>query len=101
MLRLALAFISMVALFLIGPSPSFAACKWVWDCSGDGPCQHKPVCQSNLDIVPPEPPGLPPITPVRPFKPLDSPDPPPLGARTCQQRYICDGGQCAWRRVCQ
>jgi hypothetical protein len=101
MLRLVLAFVALTGLLLIGPSPSYAACKWVWDCSGDGGCRHKPVCQSSIDIVPPEPPDLPPIAPIRPVKPLETPGLPPLGARTCQQRYICDGGQCAWRRVCQ
>jgi hypothetical protein len=101
MLRLVLAFAALAGLLLIGPSPSYAACKWVWDCSGDGPCRHKPVCQSSIDIVPPEPPELPPVAPLRPIKPLDTPSLPPLGAHSCQQRYICDGGQCAWRRVCQ
>jgi hypothetical protein len=104
MLRVALAFVVLAGLFLIGPSRSYAACTWIWDCSdGGGQCQHKPVCQSSLDIVPPEPPGQPPIAPMRPIKPLDAPNVPPPGARICQQRYICDGGagQCAWRRVCQ
>ncbi|HEY4032015.1 MAG TPA: hypothetical protein VGM25_16835 [Caulobacteraceae bacterium] len=102
MLRRILAFLALAGLFLIGPSPSYAACKWVWDCSGEGPCQHKPVCQSSIDIVPPEPPDVPPVTPMRPIKPIVPPRIPPPGAQTCEQRYICSGGgQCAWRRVCE
>jgi hypothetical protein len=103
MLRLALAFVLLAGLLLIGPSPSYAACKWVWDCSNlGGECQHKPVCQSPIDIVPAEPPGLPPIAPARPIKPIETPGLPPPGAQSCQQRYICEAaGQCAWRRVCQ
>lgn len=102
MLRIALAFVVLTGLLLIGPSQSYAACKWVWDCSGDGPCRHKPVCQSSVDLVPPEPPDVPPFKPIRPIKPPDTPYPTPLGAQSCQQRYICDNsGQCAWRKVCQ
>jgi hypothetical protein len=102
MLRFALAFVLVASLFLIGPNRSYAACKWVWDCSGDGPCRHKPVCQSSVDLVPPEPPDLPPLKPIRPVKPPETFDPPPVGATICQQRYVCDGtGQCAWRRICQ
>jgi hypothetical protein len=79
-----LAFVLLAGLFLIGPSPSYAACKWVWDCSGGGQCQHKPVCQSPIDIVPPEPPGVPPVSGFRPIKPIDTPDLPPIGTRACQ-----------------
>jgi len=41
---------------------------------------------------------LPPLPTIRPIQP---PALPPIGTRTCQQRYICDKGQCTWRTVCQ
>jgi hypothetical protein len=91
--------VALLGLMLLGSSPSYAACKWVWDCSG-GACSHVPVCQSPTDIVPPEPPDLPPIAPPT-IEPLDTPSLPPVGTQTCANRYICEAGQCAWREVCR
>jgi hypothetical protein len=76
-------------------------CQWVWDCSaGAGQCRQVPICNNTLAIPPPPPPQIPPIPPpsIRPIQPLGIP---PIGTSQCQERYLCDNGQCGWVNVCQ
>ena len=101
MVRYVLAVAALLALAALAPSRSYAACTWKWDCSDDaGSCRQVPVCESPIDIPPPKPPGIPPVPTPRLPRITPLPDLPEAG-RTCSQRYICDGGQCAWRKVCQ
>jgi hypothetical protein len=60
-----------------------------------------PICNNAFDLPPLRPLELPPLPPVPSVRPLQTPILPPLGTRQCMQRYICNGGQCAWRTVCQ
>jgi hypothetical protein len=81
-------------------TPAAAQCVWKWDCT-NGQCVQVPICRSTLDIVPIKPIEITPLPPLQPIRPIQSQPLPPIGARYCQQRYICTNGQCAWRQVCQ
>ena len=74
-------------------------CTWVWDCTS-GQCRQVPVCRSPLDIPPPRPPEIRPIAPPT-IRPIPVPGIPPVGTKVCAPRYICTGGQCVWRTVCE
>lgn len=75
-------------------------CVWTWDCSS-GTCRQVPLCDSTLDIPPPQPPSIPPIAPPS-IPPVEVPTIPPIGTDSCGQKYICDdSGNCAWQTVCQ
>ena len=76
-----------------------AACTWTWDCS-TGTCRQIPICDSTLDLPPLRPAEIAPI-PAPSIKPLHRPVLPPLGTRSCDERYLCDGFSCRWQTVCE
>jgi hypothetical protein len=80
-------------------TPANAQCTWTWDCTS-GQCRQVPICRSPIDLPPLRPLELPPLAPPT-IRPLPTPQLPPLGTRQCTQRYICNGGQCQWKQVCQ
>jgi hypothetical protein len=77
-----------------------AACQWQWICDGRDHCEHVPLCDNTIDIVPPQPPSLRPIAPPA-IAPIPSPTLPPLGTTRCiqVQRQGLDG-QWYWGTVC-
>jgi hypothetical protein len=88
------------ALWLLVPTPGGAACTWEWLCDGAGNCSHQPLCDSSIDIVPPEPPSIRPIAPPS-IKPINPPRVPPIGATECEMAQVCDSyGDCRWQQVC-
>lgn len=90
----------VVAVCALVAMPAGAACTWEWDCSnGPGQCRRVPLCDNALDLPPIDTPSTPPI-PAPSVRPIPAPNLPPLGTRSCQPRYICGPGQCAWQTVC-
>lgn len=99
MIKIGLGVALFAALSFVSAPPSYAACKWVWNCS-NGPCKHVPVCDSPVDIVPPEPAGIPPIAPPS-VRPIERPTVPPVGARSCHKEYIVEDGKASWKTICR
>lgn len=94
-----LLFFVFLQIFIAGSAG--AACRWEWLCDAAGNCVHKPVCDSPLDIPPPEPPSVPPVPPPS-VRPIQSPTIPPVGTHKCRDVRRCDSqGKCIWQTVCQ
>ena len=89
----------MMCLLLATAAPASAACRWDFDCSSS-PCRQVQLCDSTIDLPAIRPPAIPPIAmpSIKPIAPIGLP---PLGTRSCQQKYICAGGGCSWQSVCQ
>jgi len=96
-------FLSIIIALIFSRS-SLADCVWKWDCSS-GFCQHIPICENALDIVPPETSSVPPIPPasIKPINPpIIPPIIPPIGTSQCDEKYVCnDEGYCEWQQVCE
>ena len=73
------------------------ACTWKYDCTS-GTCEQVPICQNSLDMPGIKPLGIAPIAPIAGPKPLAIPSIPPIGTRSCSQRYIYGRG---WTEICQ
>ena len=82
-----------------GNATVWAACAWTWDCSTPS-CRQVPVCDRSLDL-----PLLPPVElaplPSLSIKPIPTPVLPPLGTRSSDERYLCNGFSCRWETVCE
>jgi hypothetical protein len=77
-----------------------AACQWEWVCNENGRCRNIPVCDSTLDIVPPQSPSIPPIAPPS-IRPIQPPTLLPLGTSRCTQVQKRDAfGNWHWETVC-
>lgn len=97
-LALALLLLAMVTL---AADSAEAKCRWQFVCDESGNCQHKPLCDSTIDLVPIEPPRIAPIVPPA-IKPIQPPVLPPLGTSSCDQVRVCNNfGQCRWQTVCR
>ena len=40
----------------LNASTAESACEWKWVCDGSGNCSNVPICDSAIDVVPPQPP---------------------------------------------
>lgn len=89
----------LILLAALIATPASAQCAWKWDCT-NGQCVQVPICRSAMDIVPIKPIEIKPIAPLQTIRPIQTPQIPPIGTRQCQQRYICQNGQCQWKQVC-
>ena len=97
-LRVCLA--SLVVTFLL-TSSVMAACRWEWLCDQWGVCSQAPICDSQLDIPPPQPIESRPMVPmsIKPYMPETEPA---SGTRQCQQIRRCNSvGICFWDAVCR
>lgn len=96
-MRIALA---ALAGFLLAGFEAQAGCRWEWVCDAAGHCEQAPICDSPIDVVPPEPPGVRPIVPPS-VEPPAPPAVPPPGTIECDQVRRCDAyGNCFWDTVC-
>lgn len=73
-----------------------AACIWEWVCDAAGRCEHVPLCDSPIEVFPPEPPSVPPVVGPR-IRPVEVPPIPPVGTQHCEQRRV----QGRWTWVCE
>lgn len=80
--------------------PAQAECTWHWTCDEHGYCENVPLCDSGLDIPPPQPFTIQPIPPAS-IKPIDPIVIPPIGAQACTQLQVQDAyGNWSWETVC-
>jgi len=90
----------LIAFVLAAPLSARAGCRWEWICDEGSNCSHQPICDSSIDIVPPEPPSLQPIVPPS-IKPIQPPTLPPIGTEKCELVRRCDSqGNCVWDNIC-
>jgi hypothetical protein len=90
----------LAASLLLATDAARAACHYEWVCDERGNCDHVPLCDNAIDVVPPEPPSVQPI-PGPSVRPPETPTVPPVGARRCTQVRRQDAaGNWYWDTVC-
>ncbi len=98
-MRSTFAILALIGCIVVA-NPAAASCTWEWICDESGDCANVPICDSTINIVPPQPPSITPIVPpsVRPVERLNIP---PIGTDNCTQVRRQDAyGNWVWDTVC-